>query len=112
MRKSELKSFETNKKVKSVSKTGQKYYDNVYNFVEAKNNDGTNKLNKATFSSELVHKLLDIYYTSGVVYDPFLGTGSTGFACEQLGIKWLGSEISTAQCEYAKNRIKEFKNDQ
>ncbi len=112
VRKSELKSFETNKKVKSVSKTGQKYYDNVYNFVKAKNNDGTNKLNKATFSSELVIKLLDMYYTKGVVYDPFLGTGSTGLACEMLGIKWLGSEISTAQCEYAKNRIKEFKNDQ
>lgn len=112
VRKSEIKSFETNKKVKSVSKTGQKYYNNVYNFVEAKNNDGTNKLNKATFSSELVLKLLDMYYTKGVVYDPFLGTGSTGLACEMLGIKWLGSEISKAQCEYAKDRIKEFKNDQ
>ena len=49
---------------------------------------------------------------NGVVYDPFLGTGSTGLACETLGIKWLGSEISKAQCEYAKDRIKEFKNDQ
>lgn len=110
--KSELKTFNTAKKVKSVSKKGQNFYENIYNLIEAKNNDGVNKLNKATFSSELVHKLLDIYYTSGVVYDPFLGTGSTGFACEQLGIKWLGSEISSAQCEYARNRIRELKNDQ
>lgn len=112
VRKSELKTFNTAKKVKSVSKKGQNFYENIYNLIEAKNNDGVNKLNKATFSSELVHKLLDIYYTSGVVYDPFLGTGSTGFACEQLGIKWLGSEISSAQCEYARNRIRELKNDQ
>ena len=112
VRKQELKTFDTAKKVKSVSKTGQSFYENVYNFVEAKNNDGVNKLNKATFSSELVLKLLDMYYTKGVVYDHFLGTGSTGLACETLGIKWLGSEISKAQCEYAKNRIKEFKNDQ
>lgn len=27
-----------------------------------------------------------------------------------LGIKWLGSEISTAQCNYARNRIEEVKN--
>ena len=112
VRKSELKTFDTAKKVKSVSKKGQNFYENVYNFVEARNNDGSNKLNKATFSSELVLKLLDMYYTSGVVYDPFLGTGSTGYACELKGIKWLGSEISEAQCEYARNRIRELKNDQ
>lgn len=110
VRKSELKSFETAKKVKSVAKTGQKFYENVYNFVEARNNDGANKLNKATFSSELVLKLLDMYYTKGVVYDPFMGTGSTGVACEMLGIKWLGSEISTAQCEYARKRLEDLKN--
>lgn len=96
VRKSELKSFNTNKKVKSVSARGQNYYENVFNLIEARNNDGSNNLNKATFSSELVLKLLDIYYT--------------GVACEMLGIKWLGSEISTAQCNYARNRIEEVKN--
>lgn len=110
VRKSELKSFDTAKKVKSVAKTGQRYYENIYNFVEARNNDGANKLNKATFSSELVLKLLDMYYTKGVVFDPFLGTVSTGVACEMLGIKWLGSEISTAQCEYARKRLEDLKN--
>lgn len=110
VRKSELKTFNTNKRVKSVSSRGQSYYENVFNLIEARNNDGSNNLNKATFSSELVLKLLDIYYTGGVVYDPFMGTGSTGVACEMLGIKWLGSEISEAQCEYAKGRIEEVKN--
>lgn len=43
-------------------------------------------------------------------FDPFLGTGSTGVACEMLGIKWLGSEISTAQCEYARKRLEDLKN--
>ena len=110
VRKSELKTFNTNKRVKSVSSRGQSYYENVFNLIEARNNDGSNNLNKATFSSELVLKLLDIYYTGGVVYDPFMGTGSTGVACDMLGIKWLGSEISEAQCEYAKGRIEEVKN--
>lgn len=71
VRKSELKTFNTNKRVKSVSSRGQSYYENVFNLIEARNNDGSNNLNKATFSSELVLKLLDIYYTGGVVYDPF-----------------------------------------
>lgn len=54
VRKNEYKTFNANKKVSSISKTGQKYYENIFNFIEAKNNDGSCKLNKATFSSDLV----------------------------------------------------------
>ena len=47
----------------------------MYNYIEAANNDGANKLNKATFSTELVLKLLNMYATKdSVVYDSFMGT--------------------------------------
>lgn len=46
-----------------------------FNFIEAKNNDGSCPY-KATYSTELCTKLLDIYAPIGsVVYDPFIGTG-------------------------------------
>lgn len=107
-RKSEYKTFNCNKKVKSYSKTGQKYYENVFNFVEAKNNDGSNNLNKATFSSDFVMQLLDIYANeTSVVYDSFMGTGTTAYGCKQKGLKCIGSELSEAQCEYAAERLKE-----
>jgi len=43
--------FKANKIVKSVSKTGQKYFTAYYNFLEAKNNDGKVEGHEATFSS-------------------------------------------------------------
>ena len=105
-RKEEFKTFNANKKVKSISKTGQKYYENIFNFIEAPNNDGSNKLNKATFSSDLVKKLLYIYVKpNSLVYDSFMGTGTTAVGCKEMNINYIGSEISKAQCEYAENRL-------
>ncbi|MGL4850959.1 MAG: DNA-methyltransferase [Clostridium sp.] len=100
------KTFKANKKVVSVRATGQKMYENVQNFIEAANNDGSCKLNKATFSSDLCMQLLEMYAREdSLVYDPFMGTGTTGVACKMLGHRYIGSEISDKQCEYAEERI-------
>lgn len=111
VRKSDLKTFETNKKVVSViEKTGQKNYENVYNLIEAKNNDGSNKLNKAVFSTDLVIKLLDIYGTkNGLVYDPFIGIGTTAKGAIKFGMNYIGSELSNKQIEYFNNKKNESK---
>lgn len=106
-RKSEFKTFEANKKVKSIRTTGQKMYENVYNFIEAKNNDESCKLNKATYSTDLILQLLNIYVKpKSLVFDPFMGTGTTAKACVLYGCNYIGSEISKGQCEYAENRLK------
>lgn len=102
------KKFKSNKKVVSVRSNGQKMYENIYNFVEAKNNDGKCELNKATFSTELCYKLLDIYATEGSrVLDCFNGTGTTGVSAIKKGLEYIGIELSSAQCEYSKKRIQE-----
>ena len=114
-RKDELKTFKANKKVTKVREdTGQKYYENVFNFVEAKNNDGACSLNKATYSSDLCLFLLNIYATQDmVVYDPFMGTGTTGIACERFcgekTMTCIGSELSEKQVEFSKNRLAEYR---
>lgn len=106
-RDSELATYHANKTIKSVSKKGQNFYENMFNFIEAKNNDGSNKLNKATFSSEFATKLLDMYARDkGAVYDSFMGTGTTAVACINKGLKYIGSELSEEQCKYARKRIK------
>lgn len=105
-RKSEIDSFYCNKNVVSIRKTGQKSYENIFNFIEAKNNDETCPYNKATFSSELVEKLLKIYCPkNGLVYDPFMGSGTTGVGCKKYGSNYIGSEISKNQVSWANNRI-------
>ena len=108
-RKTEIDTFDTYKPITSVSeKTKQKYYKVFYNFIEARNNDGVCPYNQATYSSELCTKLLSIYAEKGMlVYDPFIGSGTTAVACIELGMNYIGTEISTAQCEYARERIKE-----
>ena len=106
-RKDEFSTFNCNKKELSKRDTGQSIYENVFNFINAKNNDSSTELNKATFSSEFVRKLLNIYAKKdSLVYDPFMGTGSTAVACVIDGHRYLGSEISLKQCEYAEKRIK------
>lgn len=106
-RKNEFKTFHMNKKVSSVRDNGQKNFENIYNFIEAKNNDGSCKLNKATFSTEFCSKLLSMYGGEGItVYDPFLGTGTTASACIDFGYDCIGSEISPNQCQYAYERLK------
>ena len=105
-REDEFKTFKANKKVTSVRKTGQKMYENVYNFIEAKNNDGSCKLNKATYSTDLMTQLMDIYVQpNSLVYDPFMGTGTTANACILKGMNYVGSEISQAQVDYANDRL-------
>lgn len=106
-RKDEQKTFFCNKQITSYRKTGQAAYKNVFNFIEAKNNDGANPYNKATFSTELCEKLLKLYTPANCfVYDPFMGTGTTAVACEKLGLHCIGSEISKNQVLYAVERIK------
>ena len=65
VRKDELATFHANKPVRSIRKTGQKSYGSMPNYIEAANNDGPCPYNKATFSTELVLKLLDLYAPKG-----------------------------------------------
>lgn len=105
-RKSEFKTFHSNKRVTSYRKTGQAAYENILNLVEAKNNDGCCPFNKATYSTDLCQQLLNIYAPpGGVVYDPFMGSGTTAIACRNLNLHYIGSEISSNQVKWARERL-------
>ena len=106
-RKSEFHTFNCNKKVSSLRKTGQKSYENIFNFIEAPNNDGSCDIHKATYSTVLVRKLLNIYAKKGIlVYDPFMGTGTTAIGCIKEKCEYIGSEISRRYVDIAEKRIK------
>lgn len=42
---------------------------------------------------------------NGIVYDPFMGSGTTALAALDLGMNFVGSEISEKYCRYAEERI-------
>lgn len=43
----------------------------------------------------------------GVVFDPFMGSGTTGVACKNLNRNFIGIELDPTYFETAKKRIKE-----
>ena len=105
VRKTELLTFKTNKEP-----NGLKYKNLFFNFIEATNNDilnlKINRLNSATFSSDLVIQLLNIYCKSNyLVYDSFMGTGTTAIACKRFGCYYIGSELSKSQIDFANDRL-------
>lgn len=114
VRKSEVKTFNANKEISSIRSNGQKMYKNYYNYIEARNNDGSCDLNKATYSSELVEKLINIYFKeNSLIYDCFMGTGTTAIGCIKCNCNYIGSEISKRQVDYSLKRIKEvLENDE
>lgn len=109
-RKDELMSFPSNKKIVNQFATGQNLYSPFYNIFEARNNDGSCELNKATFSTQFVDRLIDLYVpdeqrNGWTVLDPFSGTGTTGISAIAHGMRYVGIELSKAQCEYAVSRL-------
>lgn len=41
----------------------------------------------------------------GLVYDPFMGSGTTALASVDLGVDYIGTEISPDYIKYAESRI-------
>lgn len=55
---------------------------------------------------ELVKRHLKHSCTNGmVVFDPFLGSGTTAVACKELGIDYLGFEINKRYYDIATDRL-------
>tara|TARA_B100001540_G_scaffold295979_1_gene297270 strand:- start:54 stop:821 length:768 start_codon:yes stop_codon:yes gene_type:complete len=67
------------------------------------------KLNKdhgAVFPEELVEKIITNFSNKkDVVYDPFLGTGTTAFVAKKLGRNYLGSELLESYFNFAQERL-------
>lgn len=60
----------------------------------------------AVFPEELVEKILTNFSQEGdIVYDPFMGTGTTAVICKKMNRRFIGSEIVTSYVEVAKERL-------
>jgi DNA modification methylase len=61
--------------------------------------DGEDKEHIAQKPVELLAQVMGVTKRGAIVYDPFLGSGTTLIAAEQLGRKCYGMEISPAYCD-------------
>jgi site-specific DNA-methyltransferase (adenine-specific) len=77
--------------------------DNVWNMPTT---SGQSLGHPATFPLQLAMDHIQSWSDKGdLVYDPFMGSGTTGVAAKNLGRVWFGSEISHEYAEIARNRI-------
>ena len=60
----------------------------------------------APFPLELPRRCIEMFTFSGdVVFDPFVGSGSTAVAAKMTGRKYFGCDISSEYCKIAEQRI-------
>lgn len=63
----------------------------------------------ATFPLELPRRCIEMLTWEGsMVYDPFMGSGTTAMASELCGCRWVGSELSPEYCRLAEVRLMEY----
>ena len=80
----------------------ERYKDNIWDCAIAQNKTE----HPAVFPESLVSDHILSWSNEGdIVYDPFMGSGTTAIAAKKLGRNYIGSEISQEYCAIAVSRI-------
>jgi len=76
------------------------------NLWQIKRGKKVNKDHGAVFPEELAHRVISNFSEQGAtILDPFMGTGTTGVACKNLNLNFIGIELDPEYFEIAKARI-------
>jgi DNA modification methylase len=72
-------------------------------------NPETNSKHPAPFPEELSDKIIKYYsYVGDIVFDPFMGSGTTAISCRKLNRNYIGSEIHKEYIDLANERLKQY----
>ena len=67
------------------------------------------KKHGAVFPELLVETVLSNFTNHGdIIYDAFMGSGTTGKVCAEIGRNFIGSELSNEYCKIAEERISKW----
>lgn len=100
---------------KKVERTKEKKIGNVFFYsvgggISTKDKVAYN--HPAIFPEKLAFDQISTWTNRGdLVYDPFLGSGTTAKIAHLLNRNWIGSEISKEYAEIAEERLKPYLND-
>jgi modification methylase len=67
--------------------------------------EGTNKFHTRAFPVKMVESLILCFKNAKLIFDPFLGSGTTAIACKNLKRNFVGCELDTDYFEAACKRI-------
>jgi modification methylase len=74
--------------------------------------EGTNKEHKRAFPLSLAERFIMCFPKSNLIFDPYLGSGTTAIAAHNLNKEFIGCEIDAKYYEKSVQRIKEHTNQQ
>lgn len=86
--------------------TGSKLYD-WWNINQIKNvsKNKSGIAHPCVMPLEVMKNIIGILPSDIVVFDPFMGSGTTGVACKELGVDFIGCDIDENYCGLAQARI-------
>lgn len=67
--------------------------------------EGTDKIHKRAFPITLAQRFINCFPNAKVIYDPFMGSGTTANAALKENRTYIGSEISLDYCRIAEQRL-------
>jgi DNA modification methylase len=93
---------------KKVSLTGKVKIGNIFKYVVGGGNSVEYGVkHPAAFPKKLVEDHILSWSNKGdLVYDPFMGSGTTAIVAEENGRNWIGSEISEEYCKVIEERMR------
>jgi len=95
--------------IKSINR--KKIYSDTLIIPETNKNqsqDGFLFNHPATRPTKLYRKIIEGFTSENdLVFDPFMGSGTTAVVCKQLNRCFVGFEISEEYCKIANNRLKQ-----
>lgn len=66
-------------------------------------------LTKANFSLDIPVPAIKFFtWEEDLIYDPFMGSGTTAIAAEMTGRRWVGTELSKDYCDVIVQRLKDL----
>ena len=86
-------------------KTGCKLYD-WWNINQVKNVSKDKTAHPCQMPLEVMKNIVGILPKDSTIVDPFMGSGTTGVACIEVGLNFIGIEMDSKYFEIAKNRLK------
>ena len=94
------------KRVKKLIKAGKtaRLYD-WWNINQVKNVSKDKTSHPCQMPIKVMKNIIGCLPDNIIVVDPFMGSGTTGLACKELGVDFIGIELDAEYFNIAKNRI-------
>lgn len=90
---------------KIITTNNTKYKDNIFEYCVGKK-QGT-QTHPAPFPEDLANDQINTWSNEGdLIYDPFMGSGTTAKMAATNNRNWIGSEISNEYCSIIEQRVR------